>query len=326
MASVRLSAQDLSFSQYFHAPLLVNPANTGFIPDQDYRIGGNYRNQWASVGTPYRTMGAWADTKLFGDRFETGWMGVGGSLLRDEAGSGTLVGNTAMLSLAYHQMVGYKSLVSAGFGAGFTNKRIDISRLNFDNQWNGKFFDVGIPNNEPFSFSNVFYFDLQAGLNYAWFASDRAYFNLGLSVQHLNRPRESFFANDVSDYRVAPRYNFFLNASFKLQDLWIINPNVYISKRGTATETVLGMVGQRDLTGDGSNQLIAGLYLRNGDAVIPVLGYEINTIRFTINYDATISSLRNLNGTRGAYEISVIKQGVFPTASGRSVKCPTVRF
>ena len=30
-------AQDLHFSQYFNAPLLTNPANTGFEPDADWR-------------------------------------------------------------------------------------------------------------------------------------------------------------------------------------------------------------------------------------------------------------------------------------------------
>lgn len=40
-------AQDLHFSQFFNAPLLTNPANTGFIPEGDYRIGFNIRNQWA---------------------------------------------------------------------------------------------------------------------------------------------------------------------------------------------------------------------------------------------------------------------------------------
>ena len=74
--------QDLHFSQYFNAPLLVNPANTGFNPDYDYRFGGNYRNQWATVGNPYKTMSIWGDVKVLGDRFENGWLGLGGAILK----------------------------------------------------------------------------------------------------------------------------------------------------------------------------------------------------------------------------------------------------
>lgn len=319
-------AQDLHFSQYFNAPMLVNPANTGFNPDYDFRIGGNYRSQWANVGTPYRTMSVWGDTKLFTDRFENGWLGVGGSLLKDEAGSGILSSTGGYASVAYHQMLGYNSLLSGGFSLGYMSKRIDISKLTFDNQWNGSFFDVTIPPNEPFAFNKVNYFDLQMGLNYAYFASENMYLNAGISVAHINRPRESFFDPTVSDNRVEPRYTAFVNSSFKVQNTWIVNPNLYISKMGNAWETVVGFNANRDLTGDGLSQFIVGLYYRNKDALIPMVGYQVNDLRITVNYDATISSLNALNGSRGAYEISIVKSGIFPSSAGKSVQCPTVRF
>lgn len=95
---------------------------------------------------------------------------------------------------------------------------------------------------------------------------------------------------------------------------------------GNSWETVLGFNANRDLTGDGLSQFIIGLYYRNKDALIPMLGYQVNDLRFTINYDATVSSLSSLNGTRGAYELSIVKTGIFPSSAGRSVRCPTVRF
>jgi type IX secretion system PorP/SprF family membrane protein len=320
-------AQDLHFSQYFNAPLLVNPANTGFNPDYDFRIGANYRDQWANVGTPYRTMSAWGDVKLFTNRFENGWVGVGGALYKDMAGSGSLGTTKAYASVAYHQMLGYNSLLSGGFSVGYTNKRIDVTKLSFDDQWNGKFFDISIPTGEPFANSQVSYLDLQMGLNYAYFASENVYFNAGISVKHINNPRESFYDPTVSDSRVYRRYTAFVNSSIKLQDVWIFNPNLYVSKMGNVWETVIGFNANRDLSGDGSQQLILGLYYRHNDAVIPVAGYEVNDLRITLNYDATISTLGGLNGTRGAYELSIVKSGIFSSmGGGRSVRCPTVRF
>ncbi len=318
--------QGLSYSQYFNAPLLVNPANTGFNPDYDYRIGGNYRNQFTSFSSPYKTMGIWGDTKLFANKFENGWMGVGGSITKEVAGSGNLSSTSASVSLAYHQLLGYKSLLSAGFSAGYVAKKIDFSKLVFDNQWNGQFFESTIPSNEPFAFSQVGYVDISMGLNYALFASENAYFNAGVSVMHLNRPKESFYAASVTDSKIDMRYTFFANASIKVQDIWIINPNIYVSSIGSAKEIVFGMNANRDLSGDGAKQLILGLYYRNNDAIIPVVGYQINDIKITVNYDATISTLQSLNGTRGAYELSIVKHGIFPSSLGKSVKCPTVRF
>src|SRR6187551_3479348 len=83
--------QDLHFSQFFNNPLLTNPANTGFIPDADYRLGASYRNQYSNIMTvPYKTMSIYGDAQVFRDRIETGWMGFGGVILRDVAGSGSL--------------------------------------------------------------------------------------------------------------------------------------------------------------------------------------------------------------------------------------------
>lgn len=324
--SARSWGQDIHFSQYYNAPMLVNPANTGFNPDFDYRVGVNYRSQWANIGSPYKTMSAWGDVKVLGNRLETGWLGLGGMLLRDQAGSGSLTSTTGLFSLAYHQMLGYNSLLSGGFAVGYTQKRIDVTKLTFDNQWNGIFFDTNIPSNEPFATNQVGYVDLQVGLNYAYFASENFYLNAGASIQRLNRPRETFFESSVSNNEVNSRYNFFLNANMKVRDYWIVNPNVFYSQVGNVRQLVAGVNANRDLGDNGARQLIMGVYYRTGDAVIPLFGYQINDLRMTFNYDATISTLSKTNFTRGAFEISVVKTGIFPNSQGRQLRCPTVSF
>jgi type IX secretion system PorP/SprF family membrane protein len=321
-----LNGQDLHFSQYFNAPLLTNPANTGFEPDADWRAGINYRNQWSGLlADPYKTMSAWGDAQLFNNRFENGWMGVGAVILKDVAGSGNLSSTKVYGSLAYHQLIGYKSLLSGGFGVGAVNKSIDVTKLSFNNQWNGKFFDITIPSNEPFNTTSVWYFDLNAGLNFAVFPSDNAYLNTGLSVDHINMPNESFFSNNNSDTKVPMRFNAFFNGSFKLNDQWIVNPNVYFSTMAKSTEIVAGMNAHYNLSGDGNLQLIGGLYYRAKDAFIPMVGCTVSSISVTVNYDATNSSLGSYSQTRGAYELSLTKTGVF-SVYGKNVKCPSVKF
>src|SRR5688500_14265536 len=91
LAAITANSQDLHFSQWYNSPLTTNPANTGFIPDADYRMAANYRNQWSSImSMPYKTMSVWGDVQLFRDRIESGWLGAGGMILRDAAGSGSL--------------------------------------------------------------------------------------------------------------------------------------------------------------------------------------------------------------------------------------------
>jgi type IX secretion system PorP/SprF family membrane protein len=153
-----LHAQDLHFSQFFNSPLTTNPANTGFIPDADYRIGAHYRNQYSSImAVPYKTISIYGDAQVFRDKLENGWLGLGGVILRDVAGSGSLTSTKIYGSVAYHQLLGNSSLLTAGFNFGWANKRIDQSKLKFPDQFDGKFFDNNIPTSVLLTNNNVSY-------------------------------------------------------------------------------------------------------------------------------------------------------------------------
>jgi len=318
-----LHAQDLHFSQFFNSPLTTNPANTGFLPDADYRFGANYRNQWSSVMTvPYKTSSIFGDAQLLRDKFENGWLGIGGVLLSDIAGSGSLRSTKIYGSLAYHQQLGASSLLSAGFNVGWANKRIDVSKLKFPDQFDGKFFD------NPFtsvSLTNTSssYLDVQAGMNYAYFPQENVYINAGYSIQHVNRPKETFFNDNTNAGRIPMRHIGFLNAILKVNDRVIINPNAYFTTQARATELVFGLNGNYNLSEFGEKQLVAGLYYRLGDAIAPMVGFELNNLKFTFSYDATVSSLNKFNNYRGASEFSIVKKGLYPQHGDRQTMCPS---
>lgn len=304
------SAQDLHFSQFMNSPLTTNPANTGFIPEADYRIGGNFRNQWTSIPVPFRTSSVWGDAQVFRNSIENGWVGLGAVLLNDVAGRGNLRSNKVYGSVAYHQMIGLSSLISAGFNAGYASKRIDITKFTFDNQWNGKIFDAGAPTGEAqLTNPNTSYFDLQVGMNYAYFPTENTYINAGVSVHHINKPKETFFSNGTNE--VPRRYIGFLNGSFKVNDDWIVNPNAYFSSQANANETVFGANLAYNVMGDGSVVVFGGAYYRWNDAAVAMIGLEWKDIRFTFTYDATTSSLSRYNSAYGAYEFSLIKNGYY---------------
>lgn len=324
-------AQDLHFSQFMNSPLLTNPANTGFMPDGDYRLGANYRNQWASVTAfPYKTMSVFGDVQTMQNRDNTGWLGLGGVILRDVAGSSVLTSTKIYGSVAYHQMINAGSLLSLGFNVGWANKNINTSNLSFPSQWNGQFFDSHQTGAAPkFDDNNINYLDMQVGMNYAYFPNERAYLNAGFSAMHVNRPRETFFSSEEGvDNRVPVRYTGFLNGSFKLNDMLIVNPNIYASLQAKSYEIVGGLNAHYNASGDGEKVLIAGLYYRYQDAFIPMVGLGFKDYTFTFTYDATTSSLKNFNGARGALEFSLIKTGVVDRYNGnkRESMCPSFRY
>ncbi len=330
LGTVGVSGQDLHFSQWFNEPLLTNPANTGFIPDADYRLGANYRNQWSAImSAPYRTMSIWGDAQVFRDRIENGWMGLGGAILRDDAGTSTLTSTEIYGSVAYHQMVGYASLISLGFNTGWVSKNINTSNLKFPDQFDGKFFDNTLPTSVVIDHPSDNFFDMQVGMNYAYFPTNKMYLNAGFSVQHINTPRESFFNTDPVGYndKIARRYIGFVNASIKATDQVILNPMGYYTSMAGAQELVVGMSAQYNLQDEGDQQVVFGIFDRFGDAIIPMIGFVYKNIRLTFTYDITTSALKSYDNGYGAYEFALINQGFYSQYNGdkRQSLCPTFK-
>jgi type IX secretion system PorP/SprF family membrane protein len=325
-----LRAQDLHFSQWFNEPLLTNPANTGFIPDADYRLGANYRNQWSTVmSQPYKTMSVWGDAQVFRSRIQSGWLGLGGAILHDVAGTGSLTTTQIFGSVAYHQMLGYSSLLSIGFNTGWVNKNINNSNLKFPDQFDGKFFDSNVPTSVVIDKPNINYFDMQVGMNYAFFPDKNTYLNAGFSIQHINGPQESFFNSDPVGYsnKIPARFIGFINGSFKTSDMVIINPMAYYTVQADAHELVAGFNVQYNLTGDGEQELIGGLYYRPGDAFIPMVGFVYKNIRLMFSFDVTTSSLTQYNNGNGAWEFAVIRPGYYSDYTGdrHQSLCPSFK-
>ena len=148
------------------------------------------------------------------------------------------------------------------------------------------------------------------------------YLNLGISAQHLNAPNESFSGQqDI----IPVRYNGFLNGNFKVQNLWIINPNIYYSNMASTSELVFGLNVSRKLDDEGYKQLMLGCYLRKDDAFIPMAGFQLGNSKLTFSYDATNSAISTYKNGLNAYEVSLIYRGNY--SSEHEIKCPRfVRF
>jgi hypothetical protein len=165
-------------------------------------------------------------------------------------------------------------------------------------------------------------------MNYAYFPTENVYINGGLSVHHVNRPRESFFTSSPGyDTRLSPRYIAFLNGSFKVNEMLIVNPMAYYTRQAEASELVGGAGLQYNVSGNGETQLLGGLFLRPGDAAIAMVGFSWKNMRLTFSYDATTSGLKNYNGSSGAYEFALLQHGFYNEYNGsrRQSLCPSFR-
>src|SRR5205814_5862540 len=82
-----LHAQDLEFSQFFNAPLYLNPAFAGVGGGPRFAL--NYRNEWAGLGNAYISYAASYDQHV-----DALGGGIGILIVSDQQANGIYVGNS----------------------------------------------------------------------------------------------------------------------------------------------------------------------------------------------------------------------------------------
>lgn len=321
------TAQSMHFSQYYNSPLLLNPANTALMPDYDFRIGGNYRNQWASLPVPYNTASAFGDFKIGGngESEHNNWLGIGGALFNDKAGSGNLSLLQMQLSVAYHLNVSKRSVLSFGLGGAYVQRSVNYDNLTFDTQWDGVAFNTHLPTGEKVGILKTNFIAVSGGFNYAY-TNEAVYIKLGVGVANINQPTESFY-NGINQVHIRPNFN--LDMLFRTGTNLILNPSAYYSMQNGAAELVFGTSSKINMTGPGdprASQLILGVYDRLNDAFIGVLGYQYGGLQLMASYDFTVSTLSPYNGSYGAMEFSLIYGNTYGKNKGASKMYSCPRF
>lgn len=298
--------QDLHFSQFFASPLIVNPANTGNFSGV-WRIGLNYRDQWGSVTTPYRTYDLYTDGTIQ-PKGAKNKLGIGLYVANDVAGDGELTTTKAMGSAAYQMSLSEDQTynLSIGISGGIVQKRIDFTKLLFDSQWNGYNFDSNLSNQENGAVDNLNYLDFSIGGMFSAtpFAGEKYY--VGLAAHHINKPEESFYgeANIIGIRTTAT-----VGAFFPINNRININPQLYFSTQKNARDIILGAnasfpVG--DLERNSDKTFFAGIWYRYLDAAWCVMGLSISNFTFSASYDFNLSGLTPASNSFGGLELALV--------------------
>jgi type IX secretion system PorP/SprF family membrane protein len=291
--------------------MLLNPANTGLLQNNEWRAGVNYRNQSATIPVPYNTFSAFADCSILRTKLETNWIGTGIAMWRDVAGNGDLALTKIQANLAYHILASEKSSFSAGMYASYNQRSVDMSKLTYDVQWDEFSFNTSIPNQEINTTQKTSFVDIGTGINYSFYNNSNFYLKMSVAAMHLNQPLETFYgaSNKIG---LRPMAN--VEVVYKAGDRFIISPSIYYTREKKASEFVGGSLFNIKTSGEvsvASNELILGAFYRNNDAIIAAAGYKFGNHQFMFSYDHTISQLAQGNNGVGAFELSLILQGNF---------------
>lgn len=295
--------QDIHFSQYNASPFNLNPALTGAF-DGAFRFVGNERRQWASVTVPYQTFGFSADA----NNFLNSGIHSGLSVYSDKAGDsqfGTLqIGASAGYSMALNADSAQK--ISFGIFPVFTQRKINYSDLQFDNQYNGRQYDGSLNNFENFSRDQRGYFNAASGLAWFYTMTNRKVFAAGISLYNLLKPQQSFF-NDRT-IKLDRRINFHAAMQLMLSEKFDLLPSALFMKQGKLTEIDIGTSVKYVLDGRPFHYraLYAGAWTRAKDAGFITAGMDFDNLNVGLSYDINYSKLRPASNMRGGLEVSVI--------------------
>lgn len=337
---IKGSCQDIHFSQFTMTPLLLNPAYAG-VYNGNHRAYLNYKNQWQGMGMPgatYTTALFGYDAGLFKKKFSTGYLGAGISAYNDVAGDlkmGTTQLNLSVSGIVY---ISEKQLLSGGLQGGYVQKSVSSNGMVWDSQWEeiSGTFNTSLPSNDIAAVPPYHYADFSAGLlwNYSTeesslFSNDQMKTTLGISVQHLNRPKQQF--NTGSMEKLYSKMTLHGAAQIGIGHTnYDFVPSAVFFKQGTSGELNLaGMIRwtvkeESKYTGILQEMaLSAGVQYRFEDAVIPVMLFEYAYYALGISYDANTSSLRQGTQGKGGFEISLRYTNPNPFRPGMSRK---VRF
>ena len=318
--------QSMHFSQYYNAPLLLNPANTALLPENDFRVGLNYRNQWASVPVPYSTFSAYGDAKIGGNannESHNNWLGLGLAFFSDKAGDGNLALSEIQGDIAYHLQLNKVSMISLGLSGASVQRSVNFDNLLFDNQWDGATFSSYMSTGEKVGTMKTSFYTVGAGANLAVFPNENVYIKLGGGLLNINRPIESFYGSTKNTIGFRPIAN--LDVLMRTGDQLIINPSVYFTTQSGATEIVGGSLFRIMVSkGRQSSHLILGAFYRAADAAIAVAGYQMGDVQFMANYDITLSALSPYNAAHGALEFSLVYSRAYHPNDGikKTYNCP----
>ncbi len=299
---IPLEAQDPIFSQFYLAPLQLNPGLAGLTDGA--RFSANYRNQFPGFNQAYRTYALSYD-----QYFKDISSGAGLWMLSDDAGDGILKTVKIAGIYAYRLKLDSDLYLRMGTEIGFVQTTLNWSLLTFGDQiddYYGKISPGGTPyptdENAPEKNSTI-YPDI--GLGMVLYGK---HLYGGIALRHLNQPRTDFLETNPNLTPGIPmRWTFHaggtwpvFSGGFGRKTDALIAPAIMYVYQGPFRQFMGGLSFE-------AGPLTIGGFYRNtsgqSESIIGSIGLRSKQLKIGYSYDATISGFQE---SGGSHEIGLI--------------------
>ena len=302
---------------------MVNPALTGLF-NGDIRAHLNYKNQWKSIGSPYKTYALSYDMSVMKKKWDKSFLGVGFFAFSDKAGDTEFQTTQFNLSVSGVVAVDESNTFSAGLQGGFAQKSLNSSSLQWSNQFDNGTFDASLASAETGAFSPFTYGDFSAGVNWHYLMNEQMVTNAGVAIYHANKPKQEFLT--LSSEQLYTKMVLHADAHIGFgNDNFSLLPSILYLDQGPASELNFGTMIRYRLKEESrytgyikETALSLGGYYRNGDSFIPSVLLEVANFAVGISYDINVSGLTTASNGRGGVEISLRYVNPNPLKRGAS--------
>jgi type IX secretion system PorP/SprF family membrane protein len=304
----------------------LNPALIG--EEEFMMVNFAHRSQWSSLEFPYTTSQLTFVVPYYKDKHRkpTGHIGgFGVSFYNDMAGeSNNLKTTGGYANFAYNLQLSKNNLNRIVFGmqAGFINKRIDKSRLEWGEQYNPFIgFDNTVTPAELDQLQNRTFFDLTAGVFWRYYDLEetkviRSVY-AGFVGAHLNMPDESVV--DGLSTNLPVLYKIHGGIVFALSEKTSISANMLSMVQDLENQTNFGSFLTYKFPVENAGKLNnfaarIGAWHRLNDAAIASMEFLTDNFLMGFSYDWNVTSLRYQNRGTGSYEITLTYRFFKPSA------------
>jgi type IX secretion system PorP/SprF family membrane protein len=315
-----LKAQDFQFSQFYSAPLYLNPGMTGI--SQMTRFGSNYRRQWPGLEYEFNAYSAYIDHYSYDLN-----SGVGLSI--NSFSEQFLKLNTTEISFhyAYRLKLSDQLSFNAGTAISYLQKRGSIENLVFGDQIDVLSRSIGsvsldeIGSLDPFSYVSIGLGGVLVGDNF-W---------LGFSGHHVNRPKIDFYLQQGATFQ-QPKYSIHGGYTFDLERSWrkdsdkLLTLTANYKSQGPFQFIDFGaqLILNQIVTGIGYRGLPISNDLPKRDAFIFLFGVNLESgLSVGYSYDYLVSDVGS--ETMGSHELSVRYQFLYGNPRSRNMKSRSLK-
>jgi type IX secretion system PorP/SprF family membrane protein len=307
---VRGLSQDHVYSQFYNAPNYLNPALNGQF-EGDLRVNLIHRSQWTNLPGPLNYYSFSVD-------YNVPQFGGGVGLLASRSSEGTAFLKKTSLSGIYSYSIDFEEAVlSFGIQAGFVHRKIDYKKLVYYDQLDKDgIIPGGISDASAPALNNRFYFDSGAGINLVFYDA-----MIGGSVQHINKPDESFTGNrSLLPMRLNGHASYRINLDYYGDEgSPLLIPSVLVYNQAKLTSVSAGLQFK-------TRRVNLGVWYRGepkqSDAIVFSLSLDVfdrrdsyDKVRVGISHDAATSKL-SYGKTAGSTEGAITWETTFPNSDG----------